>query len=264
MPHEKRKLQSEVDRTFNSVIAQIRTQAHGSGRAASREISSKFDETIFGRQFFQDRFNDPDAATRTQHKLALIAAHRIPSEQSIAEYIFRRIVTDDQSVALTKKYDGFYRYWRHYPNEHPSRFLRWGIIRLETVDNLYTAFSHWSHDEIIRRGYNKKWRLTSLDGFRDPEDTGYAFYSQAKLFALGFREGNIRLTIVDVPAERQEEATYTGIVLTTKKHGGSNIFAAGFIMVHASNKSFWKEMTQKAFEKGDTFETSKERVIIHT
>jgi hypothetical protein len=240
MPQEKRRLQSEVDRTFSLALEQIRDRAHNSGRAAAKEINSKFDENVFGRTFFQDRFKTPDIRTTIKQKLALIAAHRIPSEQSIAEIIFRRIVKDDQSLSLTKKYDGFYRYWRHYPHEHRSRFLRWGIIRLETIQNLYTVFSHWSHDEILRRRYNKEWSATSLDRFQDPEDTGFAFYSQAKLFALGFREGNIRLTIADVPAGRQEDAIYTGIVLTTKKHGGSNIFAAGFIMVHVSNNIFWK------------------------
>lgn len=262
MTQDSKKLATEIDQAFSTVVAQIGKKVNRHARTAAADFKSKFGATVFGRTFFRRIFNAPESI-KLKEKLALIAAHRMPSEQSISEMIFRRIVQDDQSIPLTPRYDGFYRYWRHFPNEPTGNALRWGIIKIETIENMYTSFSHWSFDEIKARKFDRGGNPGGLDVFVDPEDTGYVFYSHSKLFALGFREGNIRLTIADAPSGNLKTAKFTGIVLTTKKQG-SNIFSAGFVMVHSDHVQFRRRMTQQAFLDEVSVAAKAEHRIIHT
>jgi hypothetical protein len=255
------KLRSDIEREYVSAVEQIKNRVSENSRAAAREFESKFGEQVFSKSFFDARFKDPQK-TDLQTKLALIAAERLPSEEEIAEGIFRRIVEDDQSKLLTKRYDGLYRYWRHYPIERDPNQLRWGLIQLSTFGNSYTQFSHWSYDSIGHLNLEEDGRPVSLDRRGDPEDTGFAFYSGSKMFALGFRKGNIRLAIAHVPDESQAKAKYTGIVLTTRKHG-SNIFSAGFLMVHQSHPLFNEHVSQEKYYEEVSFEVRKEHMIIH-
>jgi hypothetical protein len=237
------RLKASVELAF----LQFRNETKGSATVAERLISEKFGSGSFSKEFFRRNFAKEARKVPLKTKLAIIAALRLPSEKVLAEAIFRSIVQDPQSKRLTKVHDGFYRYFRHRPNEPRSKNVRWGIVKLETIENDYTAYSHWSFDVIKPLKINIKQVPFPAESFTQPEDTGFAFFSRSKLFAFAFRDENIRLTIADMPSGENAKKC-TGIVLTTKIHGG-NIFAAGFVMFRHDHARFTEEMSVEEFDE---------------
>jgi hypothetical protein len=253
---------STVNDEFEKVFARIFADAKGKPAEAWRQSREKFSGKGWGKEFFRNLFKTGEAPFKS--KLALIAAQRLPSEKSLAEVIFRNITPKkNQSIPLTNEYDGYYRYWRYTPKESKADPLPWGIIKLETFANEFTAFSHWSFDEIEQRGLSRRGNPPeNLEEFKDPEDSGFAFYTRSKLFALAFREGNIRLTIANIPAGEKQSKKCTGLVLTTSVRE-SIIFSAGFVMVHNEHPLFKRQMSHSTFKKEVKFICNAENSIIH-
>jgi hypothetical protein len=266
-----------IDRDFSEVVRELDDRFKGSGRQAELFFEKQFGtKKFFRREFFQQLFNARSAkeglGTKIdfKHKLALIAAYRRPSKQNSATALAKLISGDGPHPAASdetfKGLDGFYRYWRYYPTvTHPDREegARWGVIKLDTVDECYMNFSHWSHDEIQRRPLQGSGVPFPWDSFTNPNDTGFAFHVPARVFCLGFRSQNIRMVVINVPDVSLDKALFNGIMVTTRQRSRT-VFAAGFVMVHQTNSLAMKDMKYEEFRREVGLTINPETLIIHS
>lgn len=266
-----KKLLADLNERYFAALEKLKAEFKG-GKAIEEHFESVYKEKTFLRStFFNERFKQPDTKTGVTEKFAVVAAAGLID--NVPRHVLR-IVSKKPDLPLDKQHDGFYRYWRNI-NEKPTEFVRWGLIELKTVTDEGTRFRHWSYDYLktikIRDGeklgdYEK---LKEIDGNKELkklewEDEGYAFYTPHRFFFIGFRLGNIRLSISTPIIENDDRSRVilNGIVLTTSRRNG-NTFASGFVMVHESNPQFHESMTYEMFKDEVTKEVDPEKFLIH-
>jgi hypothetical protein len=258
---------NSIQETYSKVVLELRDRFDRSGRHAEEYFEKLLgSKRFFRREFLQEIFNDPTKSVDTKAQLALIAAHRLPTEQNIASAISNYIFDPDDTTSNATGFDGFYRYWRSYPTvtqPQDADCVRSGVIKLDVIDAHCAKFSHWSHDEIQRRPLHQKGAPMPWEKFTDPEDVGFSFFTSARIFSLGFRRQNIRMVVTNVPGDPLNKALFNGIVLTTRKRS-RNVFAAGFVMAHQTNNICSRDMHYDEFRQEIGLSVNAQTLIVHS
>jgi hypothetical protein len=257
--------QLSLQKEYGRALESLRTEFGASGKAAEAYFASLYgDESFLRHTFLQSRFNDPKASTDVKDMVALIGARKMLPSHSLSNQILDFIFDDRGSRGFTNEFDGFYRYWRHYPTEKTLTPVRWGVINLKTGPADGTRFKHWSHDWIVSKSLRKGDQPAPWSRFSEPEDEGYSFFTATRIFLLGFRTNNIRSAIGSSPGrgDRKKSTVVNGIVLTTRK-GSGGVFSAGFAMVHEDHPMAQKSLTQDKFQSLTKLYVDESKTMIH-
>jgi hypothetical protein len=266
-----KKLLADLNERYFAALEKLKAEFKG-GKAIEEHFEGVYKETTFLRStFFNERFKEPNMKTGITEKFAVVAAAGLID--NVPRHVLR-IVSKKPDLPLDKQHDGFYRYWRNI-NEEPTEFVRWGLIELKTVTDEGTKFRHWSYDHLhkIKIRYGEKFdgyqKLKEIDSDSKLkplqwEDEGYAFYTSQKFFFIGFRLGNIRLSVSTPIIENDDRSKVilNGIALTTSRSNAST-FASGFVMVHESNPQFHESMTHEMFKNEVAKEVETDKFLIH-
>lgn len=259
---------SENLESLNIEVARLLTDYRKRFRPDGREIAEHFKQrygtALWERTKWSQILKSNPGELSLQDKLALVAANRLPSSDSVFEYAHLK-VHDSSSAELKHDFDGHYRYWRFYRRGHRGEFtLRWGLVHITTTPEGHTSLAHWSYDVLQRADRVHQGDLKAmLQDLPKPEDVGIAIYTSRKLFMLGFRRENIRLGIADLPRhiEHLETEPMRGVVLTNKDD--TDLYAATFLMFRESNPDFTSSLNEKEFIKhvGEITAYGPQRVI---
>lgn len=253
--------QKALDDEYRAVLKEIKSEFKGE-RDAERFFEDKYqDKTFLRRQFFRERFLDPSTTTATKEKVALIAAWR--GANTISSLVMKMLTGQLGPFTYQTHYDGFYRYWRHYPTHSEVNPVRWGVIRLQTDQHNGTIIKHWSADYVIKNELKDNYPI-DWQKFRQPSDQGHAFFVHGRMYALSFRRGNIRSIILNFPeeAENVKSETLNGLMLTSRKVGGA-IFAAGLLVVHCDNSLARSALSLKTFTDWIRIIVSADKTMLH-
>jgi hypothetical protein len=242
---------AHLDKVVARILEDLTKRYNKDGRDVAAKFKDDFGETMWSHTKWAQILKSNPEAIKAKDKLTLVAAARVSSIDNLFEYAFTK--THDLSVAnLNNDYDGHYRYWRYYPGGRHAPQLRWGLIRIHTTPDSHTAFKHWSYDvlsglDIKHRG-DVKAILNDLPSL--PEDEGIVIYTSFKIFMIGFRRLNIRLSIANLAKQPSllDDQSVKGIVLTNKD--SKQLYSAAFIMFKETNEDFFfKKITPKIFDE---------------
>jgi hypothetical protein len=278
---------------LNEVAHRVLKEFHSAfgidGRKAQKKFLKEFDDQIFGHAKWSTLLktlttSEPKSATllpdaeqlervaalSVSDKLALVAAARVSSTDNLFEYALtkthcRNPITDH----TLRRYDDYYRYWRYYPSSSPrgAPVLRWGLLSIETHADNYTSLKHWSYDvlQALDQKYNGDMEKI-IKNLSPYEDDGIVVFSDLKMFMIGFRKNNVRLSIADLPKDigLLQTLPVRGMVVTNKD--SKDLYAAGFIMYKKSNATcFNKKINKTIFDKRtETFNKNADRLILYS
>jgi hypothetical protein len=164
-----------------------------------------------------------------RNKLIAFVNNPDPTRESLYSLLARGMrQTDGNKSDLLKLYMGKYRYFRYATAHGTAAEAEYSFGRMNLLPNDdEPRFEHWSHD-AKRRDV--------------PENDGYVFKHDSRIYFAGKRPGVMRLAIAQ-GFENGDPATscLKGIVLSARMDLGDP-FSARFIMVHESNKELSREL----------------------
>ena len=240
-----------IESEYQAALASLKQKFDSDHKAVEKHFAQLYqDNTFLRREFFRKRFHNPNFKTKLTEKLAVISAARGGSAVSLSRLVLELIDRSNQVSTHTNEHDGFYRYWRHFPTDHAIDPVRWGVIKLETDERLGTIIKHWSFDFMKRElALAHKQAEIQWEQYTQPEDQGHAFFVRKRMFAMSFRDLNIRSIICSEPGGLQKKTSQiiNGVMLTTRSTSGS-IFSGGFVMVHQEHHLARSPLTLSDFE----------------
>lgn len=171
--------------------------------------------------------NKPDSAFSVRVQQFVIDHIVGASTEEVDEWINNRTDFDKISTPISdlEKFIGAYTYWRFFPEDENSTILklRAGDIRIYKESG-GLRFRHRSANAAS----NIEW-----------EDEGFVKVFGSRMYMIGFRNENIRLSICHIPVNLATKHLH-GIVLSTQTANGK-IFAASFALFHESHPDFHAE-----------------------
>jgi hypothetical protein len=240
-----------LDREYQDALKSLKARFEGKHKAVETFFEELYgSDSFLRREFFRKRFREPTVVTTVTEKLAIVSAARRISSVSIPNLILPLIDKSSPEQTHTTDHDGFYRYWRHYPSDNCTNPVRWGVIKLETDESQGTTVKHWSFDYMTRElGLDHQHATVDWTKFAQPEDQGYAFFVRKRMFALSFRDLNVRSLISGEPGgtRYRTKEIVNGIMLTSRSTSGA-LFSAGFVMVHQDHEWANKPLPLRTFE----------------
>ena len=237
-----------LDAEIDHLLGEYRKSFSPHGRSTGKEFEERFGVPLWKKGKWSQVLKAKASELSLRDKLTLVAASRMPTPNSAFEYV-RLNVHGAVGFPLKHDFDGCYRYWRFF-RKGRRLGLRWGLVKVSTTANDYTSTEHWSFDALEDLEQKHAGDIHAIARTaRQPEDAGFALYTQRKLFMLGFRRQNMRLAIADLPARLEQLPTQPlrGIVLTNR--GDAELYAAAFVMFHDTNPDFEKPLTETKFAK---------------
>jgi hypothetical protein len=278
---------------LNEVAHRVLNELHAAfgidGRKAQKKFLKEFGDQIFGHAKWSKLLktlttSEPKsaillpvseqlkkvAALTVSDKLALVAAARVSSTDNLFEYALTKTHCRNPLTDHTLRgYDDYYRYWRYYPSSSARGVptLRWGLLSIETHADNYTSLKHWSYDVLqsLDQKYNGDMEKI-IKNLPPYEDDGIVVFTDLKMFLIGFRKNNIRLSIADLPKELAllQTLPVKGMLVTNKD--SKDLYAAGFVMYKKSNETcFNKRISKTIFDKRtDSFNKNSDKLILYS